>query len=390
MNEQLDLGDLVKYNSPSVLAQEQIRLQFLEMLLGDTYLVQYLERREAWTFRSMTSLAQIFRFVPTYHLFARFVIFVKFPGFLSAEESFLNVAIFSLSVCKCLCALYIANTEETVPLDTIVAACPQLKWLIIQNVPSVTGSIASLAQLSRFDFIDREDYRILPPISSILPIGSCDCLKLLTFIIHDLPDEYQRALPNALKSFKNLTSLSIDPLTDELVDYLLATQIQLTEFKLHFTDNHALSPDQIQSLFYAPCLRNLRSLDLEIQYCPPDTRPYYEEYNEGLIRNITRLSELEYLKLEIPLDMAWSGQFANLNNLKKLVWELNADQYYGSNPELPARRLSKFPDRISEHAREQFRVVFSHFARCPAITINVSASVLRRWYPEDYPESEGE
>jgi hypothetical protein len=304
---------------------------FLDALLSDPYLVEQLARKTGWSFVNPSMVEKIIATFPSFPEKTTFLAikYIKYEETFFPEDdeelaASLNNTIRQLKMCRHLRKLDLIPEFFPIDFDALSTSFPLLEELMILHPFDRTGTLAGFAHLRKLG--------ITTPNSAtpyFLPLQSANVLTHLeiNFNHKEYNDLFFLNFGNggltdaaALDQFINLTSFSISPLSQSVLEYLLRSSVHLTEFST--TVNRFPTPDfPVPSMFSANCLQTLEHLGFVLGEPHPlynlsadaiDSTPY--------IRAIADLTTLQTLDLSIPFREDEIHNFAKLINFKKLTF----------------------------------------------------------------------
>lgn len=208
----------------------------------------------------------------------------------------------------------------TVDLETI-SRYPWLRHLKIESCP-YRGTLSLASKLETLEVVwskpaDDNDFEDFPEDSTALvPINSAASLTALT-IIGSGPEELSILPDNSLNPFLNLKLLNIYPINDNICQFLIGTNIRLTDFDLSFDElEDDVTPQAVISLLAAPSLQNLKNLTLRLM-------PRLPEMEIEMLRAVVRLRMVEKLELTTwTLDTSWAEWFSSMPNIRSIWWRV--------------------------------------------------------------------
>jgi F-box-like len=383
---------------------ENYEAGFLKLFLRDKLLVVSLERRRSWSFKNTACLRTVMDMVPSFCERAMRVELLFTSEYSNPwpsdhlwskdwEPSSVNQALALLTECRRLISLRMhCGKDETIDLWHIIR-CQTIEYLSIYHPFNFINSLSSLQNLRQLviDGCGR-------PFTgrNILPFESAKNLTNLRILCSKGEFCCDRdCAAGAFDTFVNLTTLFVKPLSDDMCDFLLRSNIQLTEF--HTTvkrfDGH-IDINKVINVLSAPSLRSLKLLRLVLDYDEAwadnwEWSPFYEVIAETIT---TKLDGIEYLVLGMGLDTLWFPKFARLLNLKSMVWAAPLVYWRHENPDVLAaihaiqnRRLpypvllQKF-NIITEAGKSKLNEVFqAEFVQKPKIYLFVMACSEEQW-----------
>jgi hypothetical protein len=282
-----------------------------------------------------------------------------------ATVSSLNTSISLLRFCGFVTSLRVGPTTSSCDLDTISGCCPALKQLSLHDGGNLTGTL-SLLYLQEFE-IEIDDGDVTADhVSNTLPhlsVTSLCKLKMYcsnpfvaTFCTKEIYDRYI-----------SLRRIEIDPVTPQLCDFLINTEIRLKKFS---TTQHDWDPDLLRHLaeaFKSPSLSMLEVLSLFITTPDKHSLPAIEPIIVAITSN---LRCLRFLSMQMGLDVHWCGLFSNLTTLECLIWLIRTvedafvSMFEGSEDEDMEERLDP-----SDESTKAFKDAFKYLENPPAIII---------------------
>jgi hypothetical protein len=129
-----------------------------------------------------------------------------------------------------------------------------------------------------------------------------------------------------IHQFKNLTSLTLRPLSSEICRLLLQSPLRLKTFQSTTVSDKPIRTGVLVDLLNSPVCANLESLQLQfkvtrfpivgVEVLDAEKRVAYEP----LVRTIALLPNLEELDLLYPLHPTWIKHFQSASRLRRIDW----------------------------------------------------------------------
>jgi hypothetical protein len=299
--------------------------QFVITLLKDESIVFALSPKSSWVFLDVDTFFTTLINVPALRQNTRNIEFTEL-------NIGLGVAIDRLSLFSCLVNLSILidsnqpGSETLVNFDAIVRSCPLLQGLDIRLMIDYCGSLENAAFLRSLSVSFKPWAPGVRLSSALFPLKSAHVLSkfMIDHRVANLDDfDYELFEP-----FVNLTSFSTRCFTPEFCDLLSNGEFFLRTLKIRVLPEYweAFSTVPIlPDLFFASSLERLRKLCFSVD-CGTDLRDPgfpFDEF-EAIIHAITSLRCLETLELTMVLQLSWCDRFAQLRNLKLLMYNIPA------------------------------------------------------------------
>jgi len=308
---------------------------FLNPLLSDPYLVEQLARKTGWSFVNLQMVEKIIATFPSFPEKTTYVAlkFIKyeeyfFPAGDEELEGSFKRAIEQLKMCGQVRKLDLIPEFFPIDFEALSTSFPQLEELTVLHPFDRTGTLAGFAHLRKLG-ITTPNSADAPAITYFLPLRSANVLTHLeiNFEHKEYSELYYLNLGSAgltdaaaLDQFINLTSFSISPLSNPVLEYLMRSSAHLTEFCTSV--NRYPTPDfPVPSVFSANCLQTLEHLTFVLG----EPHPLYTLSADGIdptpyIRAITEITSLQTLDLSIPFREDEIHNFAKLINIQKLTF----------------------------------------------------------------------
>jgi len=286
---------------------------YLEILLDDDDLCNWLQRRLWWNFARTNVIIGVSEKQPSFFRNARAIVLTYYRD---------EMPLHKLGLFVSLTVLYISPVDQ-LDLDAIATFCPLLQRLEILDMDQFEGSVAPLQNLTHLDIfmISHSDAPNSCPFSSLLPFHSANVLtRLELFIPEDSAISFDSFISNPFDAFVTLTDLTISTFhlkLYELVSSTRTTSIVTLDFKLDIDESDAeFAPSIIPEMLSANSLKNLRNLTIGGQLFPEDK--FLEVYELLDLTTLARFQYLQYLNLDFPVPSSWWRDFENLRSLEFL------------------------------------------------------------------------
>jgi hypothetical protein len=303
-----------------------------------------------------------------------------------ATEDLANDALLELHNFHHLTSLELNTLPEDVVLNLsiIYYVYPLLESLRLIDVEACSGSLRPLPKLKTLVLHDVvADHRLFVPVDGEVP--TLRHLSLIDPTLHGGHWEY--ALDGALfNPFTHLTSFFLWPLSNEICEALAKSTLRLTELRTTATadmgngleDDHESASRAVLKLLSSDSCSSLRRLTLILEFGDKD-------YCDSVVSIITTsLDNLEDLTLGMGLNTEWFPKFASLPRLKKIVWYVHEDLWWG--PEVPGHPRPSVTV-LTGLALDEFQKVSDRFDERPSVRIWVEpgGSYTRLCNCEDIP-----
>jgi hypothetical protein len=342
-DDDFDLLDLLPRRYFANVRSSSEEESFLKILFADNHLVETLQYKTHWTFRSLGSLSAVLECIPSFSQSTTSVKLYPFykkdfrrrhhgGGGMSQVAVSPEPAFQQLAVCHRLTSLKFGcfQLRGRLDLDVLSNSCPFLTTLAIQTdfttVPS--GTLARLSNVRQFRL--HADYS--PVLMPLFPTSSANLLEDLS-IITSLHRASQWP-PSVINTFVNLTSLWIDPLTPEICEFLTHSRLNLIRFTTTVEKRYEISMESLSHALLAECLRKVETLRLTVgtidKHAVTTLQPVVDVIT-------TKLLSIRHCVLEMGLDLRWCTQFGSLHVLEQLVWVIVDDAIHGFGPDVFAR-----------------------------------------------------
>jgi hypothetical protein len=196
----------------------------------------------------------------------------------------------------------------------------------IAEAGEIVGSLQQLGHLRKLHVSAWEE---IEPDRSWLPVGSAATLTQLH--LECGPDLNMPVFfdIDSLRTFVNLKSLGLRPLTEALCEFLIGSQIQLNTFEIRLNQQYVRIPRFID-LLHAKCFQNLKELDISNFRDDSENLDATSQYWTLVFDAFTcLLPSVEEVQLDAPLHLKWCAYFARMPNLKILNWDGTANPVFG-------------------------------------------------------------
>jgi hypothetical protein len=172
-----------------------------------------------------------------------------------------------------------------------------------------------------------------------------------------------------LDVFVNLTSLDIDPLSHRVCDFIARSSPSLITFKARVNRAPQVSTAKLIDTLSSNSLSTVETMALHLE-------KYHLEdgglvaLQPGIHVITTRMQDLQHLDLNMGLDLRWCPQFAQLSNLKELVWTVTyaMDAFRSASDQDPPGDEWLAPD---DEAEKAFSEAFAGFVETPLVRITL-------------------
>jgi hypothetical protein len=305
--------------------------EFLDALLSDPYLVEQLTRKTGWSFVNPQMIEKIIATFPSFPEKTTFLAlkFIKYHEFFFPADdeklaASLNDTIWQLKMCRQVRKLDLIPEFFPIDFNAVSTSFPQLEELMVLHPFDHTGTLAGFKHLRKLGittpnsatpyFLPLQSANVLTHLEINFEHKEYNEIYFLNFGRGGLTDSA------ALDQFINLTSFSISPLSQAVLEYLIRSSSHLTEFRTSV--NRFPTPDfPVPSMFSANCLQTLERLTFVLG----EPHPLYKLSADAFdptpyIRAITDITSLQTLDLSIPFREDEIHNFAKLINMKRLAF----------------------------------------------------------------------
>ena len=322
LDNQLDIIMFLSNYGCSPLYTFRLPKGYLEILLDDDDLRNWLQQRLSWNFLRTNDIVGVSEKQPSF--------FRNATG-LSLTHYHNEMPLHKLGLFVSLTTLFIGPMDP-LDLDAIAAFCPLLQRLEFEEMDLFEGSVVPLQNLTHLDIlmIYHSDAPNSCPFSSLLPLHSANVLtRLDLYIPEESAVSFDSVISNPFDAFVTLTDLTISTFNlklYELVSSTRTTSIVTLDLKLDIEEDRAeFVSSLLPEMFSATSLQNLRSLTLCGEpFSEDDLLEVYELLD---VTTLTGFKYLQYLDLNFSLPCSWWRDFENLRSLEFLrVW-IDLEEY---------------------------------------------------------------
>lgn len=301
----------------------------LNVLFGDSYFKQCMERKTEWSFQSLEALFAVLAHLPTFTTSTRAV---------SLNLEGIDLAIARLRECRNLVRLDIcANCESSLDLDSIGRFLPSLKRLSIKPPSHTAGSFKDLEGLEEFTAV----FTMLD--EPVLPISSAKTLTRMNLQHCNFLENASLEMFTSLKHLQTkgrMTNASLPRLLKTISADLCSLKGSVAIEYRRARSWWGLNASWI--LWDTLCLAHLEKICLGLYsdtgpddgYDVPATKEYESftaDYIDSCMEVVARMGSklelLEDVELWGGLDVEKVHVLGYLRNLKRLKWIISADRY---------------------------------------------------------------
>lgn len=388
-NDEFDLLSLKAIGESDV---EDAR--FLSTLFKDQRVVRSVSKRKHWHIHDVPSLIEIMETILSFSekTVSITVSELERPTPRLYDPQWLDIVIGHLAPCPNIRAVELGpicgRTTLTRPIAELWPAIERLiVWLPFWGVGLVDG----LTQLSKME-VRTSRRSTIPSSFSLLPVESTSTLTHLDIGFWPPGRNY---VATSLDGFVNLITLRINPLSDDICQFLLRYSGHLRTFSTSSFRSSAVSLGEIGRTFSrAQCLQTVKKFTFKFHMETGDGSIYLIDDDNVLARfnpiveAISKLSSIQILHLGMPLDGRWYRHFHRLTNLKELKWLSNEDEVlYLSRKALglsgDAIEYRPFEDHRPKKAAAIFSEAFTGLPERPKLFFRFWAHWRREeWYEE--------
>lgn len=367
--------------------------QFLSTLFKDQRVVRSVSKRKHWHIHDVPSLIEI---METIFSFSEKTVSIAVselerPKPQQYDPQWLDIIIGHLASCQNIRAVELGPINNKITLKRPIAELwPAIERLIVWLPFRGVGLVDGLTQLSKMEI--RTSHRSAIRSSVLLPVESTSTLTHLDIRFWPPGRNY---VATSLDDFVNLATLRINPLSDDICQFLLRYSGHLRTFSTSSYRSSAVSLGEIGGTFSrAQCLQTVKKFTFKFDMETGDGNIYLIEDDNVLARfnpvieAISKLSSIQILHLGMPLDGRWYRHFHRLTNLKELKWLSNEDEVLClsrkalgiSGDPIESR---PFEDRRLKKAAAIFSEAFTYLPERPKFFFRFWAHWRREeWYEE--------
>ena len=293
--------------------------QYLRILLRDDALAENLGRKSHWDIENIDVFFVVTTTIPELTKITKTVTLWEF-------RDGLGVAIDRLGMFTCLTELIIRvswdEPGEIINLDLIEMACPLLERLKFINLRKYSGTLKRMDALKALNihFSRQVSYEALgsPPLDQLVPSGSKNSLTAFSISLK----RFDRGNFEYLNfdRFLNLKHLGVSVLNHDFCRIITEATFNLTSLILDCSARSVEHLPNLIAMLSAPSLRFLEILSFSLVVRKFPDASYHDDSGDTIISGIVRLPQLQMLKLTMGLRISWCEHFAQLKNLKSLVY----------------------------------------------------------------------
>jgi hypothetical protein len=299
---------------PSLPANRHHTMKFVQALLDNEHLRDFLSRKTHWTITGFDLFSLLVINLPE---FLRTVRAVTLDVGLATESM-----IDRLSLIHQLTELYLPRPNYTVDLEAIDSACPMLENLHLGRMDLFTSPLNSMANLRKLRIDGIPEF---PFADGLIPHDSAATLTSLTLM------EFHRIEEDLLdgpgfSEFRHLTHLEICPIHNDFWEIMPAIPSQLSTFKVMVEISEESFEQMNLYLFTAGCFKRLR--EFHLTFGDDNNWPWRtsvsQSYRKDIVNGIgSDLLMLTHLKLGMCVLPSWCKMLWRLTSLEQLTLILN-------------------------------------------------------------------
>jgi hypothetical protein len=304
--------------------------QYLRILLRDDALADNLGRKSRWDFENIDVFFVVTATIPEVTKNTKAVTLWEF-------RDGLGVAIDRLGMFTCLTELIIRITwderSEIINLDLIEMACPLLEGLKFIDLLKYSGTLSRMDTLKALNihFSRQVSYEAFgsPSLDQLVPSGSKNSLTAFFISLKHFDRgsfEYRN-----FDRFLNLKQLGVSVLNRDFCRIITEATFNLTSLVLSCSHRSVEHLPDLIAMLSAPSLRFLENLNFTLLARKFPDASTHDDWGDTIISGIVRLQQLQTLTLDMGLCRSWCEHFAQLKNLKCLVYnyiDLNLHDLY--------------------------------------------------------------
>jgi len=375
--------------------------KFLNALFEDPHIVQSVSKRKHWHIHDLPSLNEIRKSVSSFSENTVSITLSEIKASTSTplyDGRWLDTVIGNLASCKNIRMVEVGPIHSGLQLwRRLGDLWPDLERVTVCLPFRGAYLTKGLTKLRKMEF--RAGDRTTGPSSCSLPLQTASTLTHLDLGFWPL-EAGTGHMATRLDRFINLTTFRVNPLDEDICEFLIRYTGHLETFSCRSFRTSAVPLRDIQQTFSrAQCLQSVTHFTFKFDMETGNGDIYLFENDNILTRfnpvieAISNISSIQTLHLAMPVDGRWYRHFHRLINLKELKWLANDEARRHLSREelgLPNEPIEyrPFEDRSERDATEIFSEAFSEFTQKPKIDFRFWSHWRREEWYEEPPEGE--
>jgi hypothetical protein len=278
--DDFDLLDLLPRRQYPNVRSSSSEESFLKVVLADNHLVETLQRKTHWNFRSLGGFSAILECIPSFDRSTTSVKIYPFhqivrrpvrtyPFYQQARrrEGISPEPVFRKPAnCRRLTSLEFgySNLRGKLDLDVLSNSCPFLTTLVIHTdfTYVLSGTLAGLSNVHQFRL---HPHGYSPGLMPLFPMSSANSLENLSLSISS--ESYFESLwpPSVINIFANLTSLRVEPLNSKICKFLTHSRLKLLNFTTTVEERPEITMENVAQTLSSECLQKVETLSLAVR-----------------------------------------------------------------------------------------------------------------------------